>query len=119
MTTESLAARYQRAINRLGKWRTVFAGWQLGTRADTDPECQAVRDQFDRTVMLRAEVNALTAILVRSGFLTEAEFMTQVIEECAALERAFEQRFPGFTATDVGMSLDPAVAAKTMAGWRR
>lgn len=31
-------------LQRLGKWRTVFASWQLGTRSKNDPEAQAVRD---------------------------------------------------------------------------
>mgnify|MGYP001587156880 CR=1 FL=1 len=41
-------------INRLTKWRTLFTGWQLGTRAKGDPEGDAVRDHREVTILLRA-----------------------------------------------------------------
>jgi hypothetical protein len=31
-------------LNRLCKWRAILAGRHLGTRPDTDPQCQAMRD---------------------------------------------------------------------------
>lgn len=65
-------------LNRLCKWRSILAGWQLGTRADTDPECQAVRDHREVTLLLRAEVNALTQLLVCGGVFTEEEHYRQV-----------------------------------------
>src|SRR5438067_1656730 len=39
------------ALNRLTKWRSVFCGWQLGTRSSTDPEAQAVRDHREATML--------------------------------------------------------------------
>lgn len=48
----------RRRLEKLGKWRSLFAGWQLGTRLDNDPECQAVRDHREVTMLLRTEVNA-------------------------------------------------------------
>jgi hypothetical protein len=119
MTDDTLRERYSRAINRLAKWRSVFAGWQLGTRPDTDPECQAVRDKFNTMISLRVEVNALTALLVRKGVITEAEFMTQMIDECEFMHEVYERRFPGFRATDDGMHLELPLAAETMRGWKR
>jgi hypothetical protein len=55
----SLAAQ---ALNRLAKWRAVLAGWQLGTRPKGDSECDAVRDQRELLLILRAEVNAISAL---------------------------------------------------------
>lgn len=55
------------AMNKLAKWRSIFAGWQLGTRAKGDPESDAVRDHREATILLRAEVNALTACLIEGG----------------------------------------------------
>ena len=46
----NLAQRCYEACNRLTKWRSVFAGWQLGTRAKGDPECDAVRDHREVTI---------------------------------------------------------------------
>lgn len=31
-------------LNVVCKWRSLFAGWQLGTRPKGDPESDAVRD---------------------------------------------------------------------------
>lgn len=107
-----------RALNRLAKWRTVFAGWQLGTRATGDPECDAVRDQRELLLLLRAEVNALTTLCVQRGLFTVVEFDAQQGIEADHLCRALEARFPGFKATDVGLEMDSKLAAATTKGWR-
>lgn len=56
---KTLEERLLAALNKLAKWRSVFAGWQLGTRLKEDPECQAVKDHREVTILLRAEVSAL------------------------------------------------------------
>jgi hypothetical protein len=61
-------------LNRLAKWRTVFAGWQLGTRAKGDPESDAVRDHREATILQRAELTALTSLLIKKQIITAAEF---------------------------------------------
>ena len=105
------------ALNRLCKWRSVFAGWQLGTRTDTDPEARAVRDHREVTILLRAEVSALVALLIEKGVFTVEEFNQQCIVEAEHLERAYEKKFPGFKATDSGMLGDVATLRETMKGW--
>lgn len=106
------------ACQRLAKWRSVFAGWQLGTRADTDPECRAVRDQTEARLLLRAEVSAIVALLVAKKFVTQDELQLAVGEEAEALCAILERKFPGFKACDAGMRIDLAEAAETMKGWR-
>lgn len=105
-------------IERLGKWRTVFTGWQLGTRAKGDPEADAVRDHRDATMMLRAEVSAMSQLLVGKRVFTAEEYTEQVHEEARRLCRLYERKFPGFEATDDGLTIDPAIAADTTAGWK-
>jgi len=105
-------------LNRLGKWRSVFAGWQLGTRTDTDPECRAVRDHREAAMLLRAEVNALTILLVQKGVFTKEEHFTQLQEEAHYLCEAYECLFPGFKATDTGMDIDPQIAVNTTRTWK-
>jgi len=107
-----------RALNRLAKWRTALAGWQLGTRTDTDAECQAVRDHREATLILRAEVTALTVLLLEKQIFTKKEIDDQISIEAQYLEQALERQFPGFKATDSGMSIDVAMAQETMRGWR-
>lgn len=125
-TREALAARdddqvaaiSDRILNRLCKWRSVFAGWQLGTRLDTDPESQAVRDHREVTMLLRAEVNALTKCLIDAGVITPRSFTEQVILEAEHLDSAFARKFPGISATDDGIVYELPRAAETMKGWR-
>jgi hypothetical protein len=111
--------RLDRAFNVLTKWRSVFAGWQLGTRSDTDPECKAVKDHREVTILLRVEVTALTGLLLKKGIFTEEELVAQLIEEADYLNEAYARRFRGMRATDAGISYDLAVLQEhgTMDGW--
>lgn len=99
--------RVERAVNRLAKWRSILTGWQLGTRSSDDPVSQAVRDHREVTLILRAEVTALAALLIKHGVFTSDEFGDQLTVECEHLERAMEKKFPGARASDDGMILDP------------
>lgn len=105
-------------VNRLAKWRAIFAAWQLGTRAKGDPEADAVRDHREVTILVRAEVNALTSLLISKGLIDEREFRRHLDVEAEHLMRAFEKRFPGAEATDEGMKLDLRKAAEWMKGFR-
>lgn len=105
------------ALNRLCKWRSVFAGWQLGTRLETDPEAQAVRDHRDLSMLLRVEVSALTALLLDKGVFTHEELEGQLIDEAEMLNKMYEQRFPGAMATNAGMTFDQRFV-ETARGWR-
>ncbi len=105
-------------LNRACKFRTVFAGWQLGSRSDTDPECQAVRDHRDLSTVLRVESSAISALLIKKGIFTAEELRNAIQEEAEILCHKYEKRFPGFTATDYGLVIDPKLAAETTKGWR-
>jgi hypothetical protein len=107
-----------RVLQKLCKWRGVFAGWQLGTRPNSDPECQAVRDHREVTMLLRVEVTALTSLLIEKGVFTEGEFSQQVGVEAQHLDKAYEEKFPGVSTSDVGVELKMPEAFETMKGWR-
>lgn len=115
---EQVAEISDRVLNRLCKWRSVFAGWQLGTRLTDDPESQAVRDHREVTMLLRAEVNALAACLTEAGVISVRSFTEQVIVEVESLDARYAKKFPGMTATDAGIQYDLPRAAETMKGWR-
>jgi hypothetical protein len=108
------------ALNRLAKWRSVFAGWQLGTRPKGDPEGDAVRDHREATIMLRAEVSAITALLVQKGLITAQEWENALAAEAEMLSADYEKRFPGMKASDSGivMDLGRIREAGTMEGWK-
>ena len=105
------------ALNKLGKWRTVFAGWQLGTRKNEDPECQAVKDHREVTMLLRAEVSALVMLLVEKGAFTKDEYLQSLETEAGLLDKDYEAKFPGITTSQEGTHYTAEVA-ETMKGWR-
>lgn len=109
---------WQAKVNRLAKWRGLLAGWQLGTRPDTDPECQAVRDHREATLMQRAEITAIVGLLVDKGVFTIEEFTDRCGSEADLLCMALEAKFPGVHATDDGLSIEPQRAVEWMKGWR-
>lgn len=102
------------ALNRLTKWRSFFAGWQLGTRAEGDAECQAVRDHREVSLCLRAEVSALVGLLVAKGVFTAEEWDRALESEANQLAEDLAKRFPGIRCTDVGLTLDTQKALETM-----
>lgn len=106
------------ATQRLAKWRTLFAGWQLGTRAKGDPEGDAVRDHREVTILLRAELSALLSLLCDKGVFTVEEFTAALEHEANLLSADLSRRFPGIRATDQGLEFIPHIAADTMKGWR-
>lgn len=107
-----------KALNRLAKWRSFFASWQLGTRSKEDPECQAVKDHREATVLQRAELTALTALLIEKQVFTEDEFGIQLQKEAEMLNERLEARFPGWEATDFGMAVDLTKAGDAMRHWK-
>lgn len=112
------AKRMLDALNRVTKWRTVFAGWQLGTRPIGDPESDAVRDLRELLIVLRVEVTALSRVLDEAGVIDRERFMEVIAEEADLLSQAYAERFPGFRATDSGLVMDIR-AQETMRGWRQ
>lgn len=110
MSDESLMA----ALEKLTKWRKFFAGWQLGTRDDSDGESKAVRDHREVTILLRAEVSALTGLLIGKGVITQAEFGDALEKEAKQLDRDYSASFPGWSSRPDGMSMKLPEAADTM-----
>ena len=105
-----------RALQTVCKWRLLFTGWQLGTRTKADPEAAAVRDHREVTILLRCEQSALTRLLVAKGVFTFDEFKESLGEEAVLLNKDYEARFPGVTASEEGLTFDHR-AVKTMQGW--
>jgi hypothetical protein len=104
-------------IQRAAKWRSVFAGWQLGTRAKGDPESDAVRDHREATILLRIELAATMTLMIEKGVCTAEEFTNQLQVEAKHYCEAYERRFPGMVAVDDGMQFDQR-AVETMRGWK-
>lgn len=105
------------ALNVLAKWRTLFTGWQLGTRAKGDPEGDAVRDHREATILLRAEVSAFTGLCREKGVFTDNEWLAALEREAKLLNADYERKFPGVTASLDGLTIDKRALA-WMKGWK-
>lgn len=117
MAEQTQGQRTMRALNILTKWRVLFTGWQLGTRPKGDPEGEAVRDHREVTILLRAEVSALTGLLIAKGVFTANEFDAALETEAGLLAKDYERRFPGVTAHENGLTLDKRTLP-WMKGWK-
>ncbi len=112
-TKESL----HRALSKLARWRGLFAGWQLGTRPDTDPEVQAVRDHRDLSLFARIDINAMLGLLIKKGVFTHQEWIDALEAEAKQYDKDLEKRFPGASTNDQGLVLTPEAAA-FMSKWK-
>lgn len=101
------------ALNRLAKWRQVFAGWHLGSTSGGEPGVQAMLDLREAVLLLRAELNAMTAVLIAKRAFSEEEWTAALTSEAVQLDKDLEKRFPGFRANDMGIAMDSR-AADTM-----
>lgn len=110
---DALRAEYLRAMNKLARWRSVFAAWQLGTRLDTDGECKAVKDHREVTMCMRAELSALAGLLIKKGVFTEEQWMQALIREARDLDKDYEEKFPGYRTTENGVSMSISEAQRT------
>lgn len=115
-TPEQIANRaklYERTLNRLCKWRTVFVGWCFGSKADNTPGVKGLRDAVDARLVARVELSALTALLIEKGVFTADEFKSQIVIECDEYQKMLEAQFPGYVAIEHGISVAPTIAVET------
>jgi len=74
VNSHEIAQRCYNTLNKLTKWRSAFASWQLGTRVKGDPEGDAVRDHREVTILLTAESSAFIQLLINKHLFTLGEF---------------------------------------------
>lgn len=101
-------------LNKLCKWRKFFASWQLGTTTDSDGEYRAVAHHRELSILLRAELTAVTGLLIRKGVFTQQEFQAELEAEAKRLDHDYEESFPGFRTVADGLSMKLPEAAETM-----
>lgn len=103
-----------RALNRVAKWCTFFASWQLGSRLDSDGELRAVKHHLELSILMRVELRALVTLLVEKGFLTDGEWNKALEAEAGKLDKEYEEHFPGWSSSDDGMRMTfPAALVTT------
>lgn len=100
---------------RLCKWRNLYA--MMATMGNANAFQRYIRDVADKMLLLRAEHSSLTALLIQKGIITSLEFTAQLDVEAEVLMTVMEQAYPGFTATDDGITLSNPMAQETMRRW--
>lgn len=91
-----LSMRYGGAVAELGR------GHHLACLHSSVPGLREVRDLADLVLITRAEINALTALLLRAGVFDAEAFARQAAEEYEHLTEA-KAGFLGVEVTDVGL----------------
>lgn len=117
MTNIFVQRALEAALNKLAKWRIVFASWQLGTRTDEDAECRAIKHHLELSIILRAELNAVIFVLLEKQVVSEDDWAAAVLGAAERLDADYQALFPGFRTTQDGLSINGAIAKDTMAGW--
>lgn len=102
------------ALEKLGKWRRFFAGWQLGTTSEADGAFRAVSHHREATLITRVELSAVINILIAKGIITETAFEEALGEAAAELDASFERMYAGFSSSPDGMKMKFPEARVTM-----
>jgi hypothetical protein len=108
------------ALNKLCKWRLIFAGWHIGSKSLTTdgkstPGVAAMRDLMDKWLIMRVENNAMAILLRDKGVFTQEEFYNAIMKEAALLDKELEKIFPGFATSEDGIVIsNTKLAYKTM-----
>lgn len=104
--SNELEERRDSILNRLCKWRSVFAGWKFGTADNKSGPVRCFRDQMDDRLVSRVELSAIAQLLIDKGVFTNEEFVDQLEIEANAMHGFLENKFEGARATSQGIAMD-------------
>lgn len=102
------------ALEKLAKWRKFFASWQLGTTPAADGRYKAVADHREVSILMRADLSAVIALLIRKGTFSQEEFRDALENAAKRLDHDYEERFPGWRSLPDGLHMKMPEAAETM-----
>ena len=101
-------------LNKLCKWRLIYAGWHNGTQSISEPGVQAMRDLHEKLLIQRVEITALATLMLEKGVFTAEEFQAKVESEAEILDATLSDFFAGFETIPNGIRiLDAEIAAET------
>lgn len=103
-----------RVSNKLAKWRNFFTSWQLGTTSKDSGTYRAVKNHYELSILMRADINALIGLLIRKGVFTQEEYTEALIAESKRLDHDYEEHYPGFRSVDDGLHMKLPEALETM-----
>ena len=98
----------------------MHVGRILGSVPATNGAYKSLIDLIERTYFMRAEINALTSLLLKKGLFTEAELTRAFEEEYKYLFDEVSKNWPEITFTETGATVKDPVALATRSkaeGW--
>jgi len=101
------------ALEKLAKWRKFFASWQVGTVPAGDGRYKAVADHRELSILTRAEMTAVTGLLIRKGIFTQAEFGEALERSAKQLDHDYEESYPGWRSLPGGLHMKLPEAVET------
>ncbi len=110
MSDKSLRA----ALEKLAKWRKFFASWQLGTVPAGDGRYRAVADHREQSILMRAELSAVSGLLIRKGVFTQQEYAEALERSAKQLDHDYEESYPGWRSLPDGLHMKLPEAVETM-----
>jgi len=102
------------ALEKLAKWRKFFASWQVGTVPASDGRYKAVADHRELSILMRAEITAVTGLLVKKGVISQAEFGEALERSAKQLDHDYEESYPGWRSLPDGLHMKLPEAVETM-----
>lgn len=117
--SDEISHRYFAVMNKLAKWRTVFASRWIGAATKEDTRCISIKDLFEAKLLMRAEYTGLQELLISKGIITADELALAVIDAARHYDEVLEKTFPGFASTEYGLKMDlPTIMREgTTKGW--
>lgn len=99
-----LEETYRNLLQRLRQFGRLQEGRIFGSTFDTDGRHKAWMDLFEKVIFARAELNALTKLLIDKGVFTQAEWLSQVTDEAAWLFEQEMKHWPEIEVAEDGKS---------------
>lgn len=93
------------SMRYVGARKEMLSGEKIAFLPADYPGLHEMRDLFDLVLLTRAEINALTALLVDAGVFNLERFTREVTEQYEWLAREKARHF-GCTVTDQGLQFD-------------
>ena len=109
-SSTTLAMEVRRAAQRLQQFGRLAASRLFGTMLSTDGRSKAVVDEWERSLILRAEMNALVGLLIDKGIVTEAEWAARSVEALRHLADAHAKTWPELTVDETGIHIHDMAA---------
>lgn len=111
---ETLKDHYSKLLNRVLNWKIIFSRWQLGTRDEVDGANLALKDHRATALKTHIELAALTELLLEKHIISQEDLLDEQIEVASKIDAQLAAEFPGATATDDGVDIQPDTFQATM-----